>query len=245
MNNIHLIMPMGGRGSRFQGLEEYPKPLIPLHERPFFYWATQSIVKNIEVQDITFVILKEHIERFCIDEQIKKYYPAAKIAVIPEVLNGAVLTCREGIKNLTDDGSLIFNDCDHAFRSREFETFCRSIGDYSLDGALISFLSTEPVYSYLQKDSDGNVIQTVEKKVISNEAICGCYYFRNKQIFSKMIGLYLKECSYKEYFVSGMYNTMARKGMVIKSFPADYHIPFGIPEEYEDAKKDLRIKELL
>ena len=52
-------MPMGGAGSRFfnNGFI-IPKPLIEINQRPFFYWATQSITNFVEVEDITFVVLK-------------------------------------------------------------------------------------------------------------------------------------------------------------------------------------------
>lgn len=93
MEKIHLIMPMAGGGTRF-GKEGFqlPKPLIRLQGKPFFYWAVQSIVKYMDVEDIIFVVLQEHTENFSIDREILEHYPNARIHVIPQVLNGAVLT---------------------------------------------------------------------------------------------------------------------------------------------------------
>ena len=104
MKKVHLIMPMGGGGTRFgnHGFEA-PKPLILLQGKPFFYWATQSVIKYMDVQDIIFVILQEHIDKYSIDRKILEYYPSAIVHVIPQILNGAVLTCAEGIKEVTDD----------------------------------------------------------------------------------------------------------------------------------------------
>ena len=57
-------MPMGGGGTRFGNYGfNVPKPLINLQGKPFFYWAVQSVNKFIEVQDIIFVVLKEHVGR--------------------------------------------------------------------------------------------------------------------------------------------------------------------------------------
>ena len=40
-NKIHLIMPMGGAGSRFfKNGFVMPKPLIEINGYPFLYWAT-------------------------------------------------------------------------------------------------------------------------------------------------------------------------------------------------------------
>lgn len=91
-NGINLIMPMGGKGSRFtkEGFQ-VPKPLIRIKDKPFFYWATQSIRKYIKLKSLTFVVLQEHIDKFSIDKEILNYFPEAKIEIIQEVLNGAVL----------------------------------------------------------------------------------------------------------------------------------------------------------
>ena len=114
MKKLHLIMPMGGRGYRFfKDGYSMPKPLIELNGKPFFYWSAQSVMKFVDVANISFVVLQEHIDQFEIDEKIKEYYPQARIVVIPEVLPGAVMTCLEGVKGLDDGAPLLFNDCDH------------------------------------------------------------------------------------------------------------------------------------
>lgn len=243
---VHLIMPMGGGGTRFgnSGFER-PKPLIELQGKPFFYWAVQSIIKSVEVEDIIFVVLQEHINKFGIDRKIKEYYPEAKIQVIPHILNGAVLTCCEGIKVVEDELPILFNDCDHAFISEKFYEFCKSADFESVDGALLTFESDSPNYSYVQFDNQGKVIGTIEKMVASKEAICGAYYFRNKTVFSESVNDYLNKCSYKEFFVSGVYNEMAEKNERIITFPTDTHIPFGTPEEYEEAISDKRLEVLI
>ena len=236
-NRIHLIMPMGGKGSRFtrEGFD-LPKPLIKIHGRPFFYWATQSIKKFIDLEDLIFIVLQEHIDHFQLDSKILEYYPEAVIHVIPDVLNGAALTCLEGVAGITDQKPIVFNDCDHMFKSKSFEYFLSVGFDTSIAGGLLTFTSGSPKYSFLQLNSDGNVTQTVEKIPVSEHAVCGCYYFRSKADFEAAVKVYLRQCEYKEFFVSGIYNVMAKQGQIIKAFPTDFHVPFGVPEEYEEAK---------
>lgn len=239
-------MPMGGGGTRFgnKGFN-VPKPLIELQGKPFFYWATQSVLKFMEVEDITFVVLQEHIDKYEIDKRIKELYPSAKIKIIPQVLNGAVLTCREGVKDIADNLPILFNDCDHAFMSKSFYDFCK-IGDFSeVDGALLTFISDNAAYSYVRFDENGQVIGTAEKEVVSSEAICGAYYFRNTTLFNNAVEKYLKKCAYQEFFVSGVYDMMTEDGLVIKTFPIDEHISFGTPEEYDRAVYDKRIGALI
>lgn len=243
---IHLIMPMGGRGSRFskEGFD-YPKPLIRIYDRPFFYWSTRSIEKFVKLVSLDFVVLQEHVEKYSIDEEIIRYFPEARIHILSDVTEGAVITCMKGIANIEDDYPVLFNDCDHLFKSTIFNEFCNCEIDESIEGILLTFESDESKYSFVSKDEVGNVIQTAEKEVISNEAICGCYYFRNKDIFIKNAEEYLTKCNYSEYFMSGVYNVMIDNGMIVKSMMTDYHVPYGVPDEYEKAKNDNKYEELI
>ncbi len=246
MEKIHLIMPMGGGGTRFgnKGFN-VPKPLIELQGKPFFYWATNCVTQYIDVCDITFVVLEEHIKNFGIDKEIKKYFPESRLCVIDHVLDGAVLTCLAGLEIIEDDKPLLFNDCDHAFISQALAEFCKKADFSSPDGALLTFRSDNPAYSYVRFDEKGKVIGTIEKQVVSNEAICGAYYFKNKDVFKKATEIYLKECEYKEFFVSGVYNKLIGLGGEIKTFAVDEHISFGTPDEYDEAVNDKRLKEYI
>ena len=97
MSKPHLVMPMGGAGSRFykNGYMQ-PKPLIEIHGKPFLYWSTMSIMKYIDVKDLTFVVLEQHIKEFQIDRVIYSFFQDAKIKVISEVLPGPVFTALHG-----------------------------------------------------------------------------------------------------------------------------------------------------
>lgn len=245
MDKIHLIMPMGGGGTRFgnHGFN-LPKPLIPLQGKPFFYWATKCVSDNVDVCDITFAVLKEHIERFNIENEIKRFFPDAGIVVIDHVLKGAVLTCLEAVKNINDDLPVLFNDCDHAFRSAEFERYAKNADFTEPDGALLTFESDNPAFSYA-KFENGKVVGTIEKQVVSNEAICGAYYFKNKETFVKASEIYLEKCEYKEFFVSGVYNELIGLGGNVDTFKVDTHVSFGTPDEYEQAMEDKRLEGLV
>lgn len=233
---LNLVMPMAGGGTRFENRGfTVPKPLIKIHGEPFFYWAVQSVADGIEVGTITFAVLREHIEKWEIDKRILEYYPGSHFKIIPHVLNGALLTCLEAIEDISDRDPVLFNDCDHAFRCGEFRNFINGGCRGEIDGALLTFPSDDPRYSYVKSDGDGRVCGTVEKETVSDEAICGAYYFGSKKIFLEAADACLQNCSYSEYFLSGVYNEMVRKNMRIKTFKTDMHISFGTPEEFEEA----------
>ena len=150
MENINLIIPMAGGGTRFkkEGIE-MPKPLIDLNGKPFFFWAAQSIVKFLKVEKLIFIVLREHVEKHEIDKKILEYYPEAQLKVIDKVLNGAVLTCLEGVELIDNDNPILFNDCDHTFLSDSFYKYCLKKDFTNIDGALLTFTSNDEKYSYM------------------------------------------------------------------------------------------------
>lgn len=232
---VHLIMPMGGAGSRFKrNGYSIPKPLIKIKEKPFLYWATISILKYVEVCDLTYVVLQQHIDQFGIDSAILSYFPDAIIKVLPSVLPGPAFTCLKGIEDINDDKPIVFNDCDHMFFSRQLNSKLNE--GFRESGLLVCFESESPQFSYVQYDTNGKILGTIEKKVVSKHAICGAYVFKNAQIFRDAAREYTENCPYNECFVSGVYNVMCKNQMSVADILLDYHVEFGTPEEYEVAK---------
>lgn len=235
MNGLNLVIPMAGEGARFKKYGfSVPKPLIEIHERPFFYWSVMSVKKYVAPEKIIFVALKEHAEKFFIDREIYKYFPEAEIIFIPDVLPGPVFTCMKAAESITNSLPVVFNDCDHMFKCTEFYSEINQVFNY--DGGLITFKSENPAFSYVKYDIHGNIAGTVEKENVSSYAICGAYIFRDAEIFTNNAGEYINHCTYNECFMSGIYNIMCKKGLSIKIFHADYNIDFGTPEAYELAK---------
>lgn len=243
INKAHLVMPMAGAGSRFNNKEfELPKPLIEIAGMPFFYWATRSLEKNVPLLDIVYVVLQEHVGLFGIDRIIKKHFPSARIIILPEITKGPVFTCLEGVRLIDDDKPVIFNDCDHMFRCSQLDEILNGSSD--IDGALLTFKSAEPHFSYIRYEKN-HVIGTIEKVVVSDQAICGAYYFKSAKLFKCIAKEYIVNCSYKEPFLSGMYNIMCDKGMNVEAFPVDFHVEFGTPEEYTKAKQSKFFDEII
>lgn len=245
MKNPHMIMPMSGAGSRFyRNGYMIPKPLIEIAGKPFLYWSARSIEKFIEVEDITFVVLNQHIRDFHIDQVILTYFPDAKIVGVDfeEVKSGPVMTCLAGIRNIEDERPILVNDCDHMFCSTAFNEMVKA--GWNEDGTVLTFESDEPQFGYIMYDDQGNVCSTVEKQVVSHHAICGAYGFRNAAVFRAAAEAYLKTPGCSEFYVSGVFNAMCRIGLHVKDYPVDYHVSFGTPDEYEAAKSSERFAEM-
>lgn len=230
-NDIALVMPAAGRGSRFAklGIME-PKPLIDLHGRPFFWWATESVRRSVPLRQLVYVVLEEHIDQFSIDRRIREFYPDASIVAIPDVTSGAAETARIGVQALRQAGPVAINDCDHAFLTEALPGTVAEL-KAGLAGGLMCFRSTNPAYSYVKVGPAGEVQGTVEKKVVSSYAIAGCYLFGDSARFDMLYERYRQACPYDELFISGIYDLMAQSGVELGKTVLDRHVSFGTPDE--------------
>lgn len=234
MAELDLIMPMAGRGSRFER-EGFalPKPLIALHGQPLFWWAVQSLATRVPLGRLVFVVLREHIERFQIDRQILQRYAHAHVEALDQVTEGAAQTAAAGVQALgRTDVPLAINDCDHAFDAGGLLSTLDLLDHGGADAALMGFRSTDPAFSYARLDGQAKVVGTVEKQTVSPFAIAGCYLFRRPQTFLDYYEAYRHACPYPELYMSGIYNTLITAGGTVAFHELERHVPFGTPSEF-------------
>lgn len=238
MRKLHVIMPMAGEGSRFKN-EGWttPKPLIELNGMPLFQHAISSVqAEGIELK-FSFIVRQEHIDEYKIDDGIRKYISDANIFSVLKTTRGAVETCLIAESAIEDDEGVIVMDCDLEFRSKAFIDIIREfLSKPAIEadgGALVSFESNDPRYSYAAVDENGNVVRTAEKEVISNHALCGAYFFstgvRFKQIAHRLINepVFVKP----EYYVSLLFNYLINDGANVRLASVEEYYSYGTPEE--------------
>jgi len=241
MKQLSMVMPMAGRGSRFFSAGfELPKPLIPLFGRPLFWWATESLRRQVSLRQMIFVVLEEHCRIFALDDVVLSYYPEAVVVKIPGVTSGAAESAMAGVSRLVADGPLAVNDCDHAFEAGDLSSLVGHLNGRSntgIHGALLCFSSHDPAYSYAELQNcagDGHrVVRTVEKKVISPYAIGGCYFLSSSAELEAVYLDYSRYCPYDELFMSGMFNLMIQRRRGVGVMHTQMHRSFGTPDELQ------------
>ena len=237
MPALELVMPMAGRGSRFEREgQKLPKPLIPIFGRPFFVWAIEAVTSTLPDTAITCVVLEDHVRRFAIDAAIRDAFPNARVVAIPEVTKGALDTASIGLAAVSPGTPILINDCDHYFGFSKLPTAVQSMREGPNDAILCHFPATSPNFSYARYDADGALLETAEKRVISDRAIAGAYGFRSAELFETAAAAYRLSCPYDEVFISGVYNELVRDGRRVAGFDLDFHVPFGTPAELRAAE---------
>ncbi len=237
-------MTMAGEGKRFSdaGIKT-PKPLIVYKDNPLFVNAAQSL-NGIDIASWTFVVRKEHINKFHIDNIIYKYYKDANVVSVEKTTSGAAHTAYLGIISLINSGiaakddSVIIMDCDVIVEANNWKNVITSA---DATGVLLTFKSTDPRYSYIAS-KDNKVISTAEKIVISDNAITSPYFInRIKYFIDAFRDMYNRhtinnEMTYKEMYMSILYNFIIAQQHDVIYVPADKVTSLGTPEELSQAK---------
>ena len=177
-------MPMAGEGSRFANAGwTTPKPLIELKGMPLFKRAISSVSDDDIKMKYSFIVRQEHIEKYGIDNGIKSFLPEANVFSVMKTTRGAVETCLISESAIEDEDAVIVMDCDLEFRSKRFLEIIKSILSETVEdangGALVSFESQEPKYSYAQLDENG--LQNCRRGSAKQSCIVRCLFLLNRQ----------------------------------------------------------------
>tara|TARA_X000000368_G_C23044280_1_gene718430 strand:- start:1317 stop:2063 length:747 start_codon:yes stop_codon:yes gene_type:complete len=237
--NSSFVFCLAGLGQRFldAGIT-IPKYLLCIDKKGTT--LLEESIRSLNINKKTFVLLicnkkhKSHKDKLNLileDLDIK-----FKILYI-ENTNGQAITAFNASKELIAKEYLkkkpvIFFNGDTILKTRNINTLIRKMGNS--DGLIDIFLSNKPCYSFI-KTNGKKVINIVEKKVISDDATSGLYFFSSPSSYIDEFieGNFLK--SESEVFISDIYKYMIKKGQIVK-FSKSIHSKdtqiLGTPEEY-------------
>lgn len=234
-------MPMAGEGSRFAKAGwTTPKPLIVLRGVPLFQRAIGSVALPGVEMKYSFIVRQEHIDNQHIDRLIQDILPDARIFSVLKTTRGAVETCLVAETAIDDDDAVVVMDCDLEFRSVGYNQLVSKAlslpADEADGGALVSFESDNPRYSYALVDDDGRVLRTAEKEPISNHALCGAYFFGSGKDFKRIAHQLLDDGTHgkAEFYVSLLYNYLLAEGKIVRLATMEEYYSYGTPEELKN-----------
>jgi len=202
-------------------------------------WAIKSFDELRARADtrLMFVVLKEHIEKFKLDEELKKLFGSETIIISAEKpTGGQAETALLAEKYIDNFQQLIIYNCDTFSSAPKIE----DLEEENLGGLISVFESSDPRYSYAKNDRFGYVEQTAEKKLISNLASTGMYYFRRGRDFVSAAKAMIAqgEKSNNEFYIIPCYNELIARGLKIKAVPVSENWVLGTPEELKNFEKN-------
>jgi len=231
---FNIVIPMAGKGSRFteQGYTD-SKPFIDVNGKPMI----QRVIENLNIEfdeqyEFIIICLREDYDRydFSIFDDIIGH-ENWEVICLPDVTEGAaqtILTAEQYINN--DTPMLSFNTDQMIDYSAEmwksFEQF---------DGGIPCFWGDSEDWSYAKCDESGYVEEVAEKKVISNDATAGYYYWSKGSDYVKYAKQMINENSRtnNEFYVAPVYNWAIKDGKRIAIYMVDKIYELGTPKYLE------------
>jgi dTDP-glucose pyrophosphorylase len=112
--------------------------------------------------------------------------------------------------------------------------------DENVDGILGVFRARGDHWSFARLDDTGRVVETAEKRRISEWATTGMYYFADTEQFVAEGNAMVRadERTNREFYVAPLYNRLINAGANIRVDVADAVWPLGTPDELEAFRCD-------
>ena len=228
--DLNVVIPMAGAGSRFSSAGyTFPKPLIEVKGKPMI----QVVVENLGIEaDYTYIVRKEHYEKYNLKNMLELITPGCNIVVVESITDGAACTVLLAKDIINTNKQLLIANSDQ-WIDWDSSDFMYSMQNSSVDGGILYFNSKHPKWSYMKLDDFGLVRMIAEKKVISDLATVGIYFFKKGSDFvkytEKMISKDIRVNN--EFYVAPVYNEGIEDGMKVKPYKVRKMMGLGTPED--------------
>jgi len=227
-HKLNIVVPMAGAGSRFEK-EGFllPKPLIDINGSPMIEW----VVDNLKIDaNYIFIVQQSHIDKFAVDQVLKRIKPECTIFPINGVTDGAARSVLL-TKNLIDNNNpLLIVNSDNIIEW-DSKAVMEFMSNY--DGGITTIQAAGPKWSYASTNELGYVTKIAEKVQISTNATTGHYYWRTGSLFVQAAQQMIdKDIRYNnEFYVAPVYNQLVEAGskVVIKEVEKFWSV--GTPED--------------
>ena len=229
-SKLNVLVPMAGAGSRFaqQGYT-FPKPLIEVNGKPMI----QVVVENLNIDaHYIFIVQQEHYEKYNLKYLLNLIAPGCDIVQINGITEGAACSTLLAKEFINNDAPLVMANSDQYVEWNSNECMYAFTAD-DIDGGIVTFEASHPKWSYAKLGGDGFVSEVAEKKVISNEATVGIYYWKKGSDYVKyaedMISKDIRVNN--EFYVCPVFNQAIEDSKKIKIKRVNKMWGIGTPED--------------
>jgi HAD superfamily hydrolase (TIGR01509 family) len=188
--DLNIVIPMAGEGSRFKKAGyTFPKPLIEVWQKPMI----QLVIESLGLKaNYIFLVQKEHFKKYNLKSFLNIITPGCKIVVVDQLTQGAACTVLLAKNYINNNKPLIISNCDQ-FIEWDTSEIMYHFSSKKIDGGILTFKNMHPKWSYARVNKFNKVIEVAEKKVISDNATVGVYYWKKGSLFVKYANQMIKK----------------------------------------------------
>lgn len=228
---------MAGRGSRFQDAGyAFPKPLIDINGQTMIEIVINNLRPTTDHKFI-FICQKEHYDKYDLHNILKNATNNKfEVVLINGITKGAACTVLCATQYINNDDDILIANSDQ-FIQFDINDFIKEARGNNKDGLIMTFKASHPKWSYARVDNKGVVLEVAEKKVISDKATVGIYYFKKGSDFVKGAQSMIKKNIQhnNEFYVCPVYNEIILAGgqVYISDIKPEEMHGLGTPEDLE------------
>ena len=230
---MNILILMAGSEKDFSE-KGYPKYLIEIQNKPMIQ-RTIELLKTVG-SNITCIIRKEDQDNHFLGDTLKILCPKCKIIEIAGNTKGAVCSALFAIDEINNDEELLILNGSQLIKT-DINPAIESFRTKNLDGGIVTINAVHPKYSSILLDENNLVVQTSEKRPISNVASTGCCYFKKGSDFvESAFSVIEKDVNTQgQYYISATFNEMVLNNRKIGIFeiPKKDYLTFSNYQMYE------------
>lgn len=244
----NLLIPMAGLGSRFSN-EGYvtPKPLLPVGQYRMFELVVANMCSPLLKEICIVAPLSFDLTQDCAALSLRLGVPV-HLVEIDHVTEGPSATALVGLKSLDSELPLLIANSDQ-YLDFDPADWIESFVNSECAGSILCMEDSDPKWSFARLDVEGKVIEVVEKRVVSNLATCGVYFFRSGALFESAAKRQMEMDARVngEFYVGPTYNELIADGGTVEAFDlgpiSDVMFGLGVPLDYEGFLSNLPLVE--
>jgi dTDP-glucose pyrophosphorylase len=161
----------------------FPKPLVEVAGKPMIVQVLENLNCRLHAKKSIFVIPSEMESEFSL-ANILRFNSKSEVRIIERHAGtaGGLCSALMAIDELADNEPLVVMNMDEII-TWDLQSIVDSFVSTGVDAGIVTFYSTHPRWCYAKLTDDKTVEALCEKRVVSNNALAGFYFFRNKEIF--------------------------------------------------------------
>jgi len=224
---MKIIVPLAGKDKNFENLG-LCKPFVEVNGKPSIQWIAES--RPFDYKDAIFILLREHQQKFQIDEKLKKLFGEnIKIVWAEEMTEGAPQTILLAKELINNDEELIIDLPDQYIDFRNLMEFLKKNDIY--EGIIPTFKSSywNRGYMIIENEFVKKVSEKDKPPISEDSTACISYFKRGKDFVWAAEEMIRKDrrAANGAFLISMAYNELIEQGRKIGTFPCDFISTLG------------------
>ncbi len=237
---INVLLPAMGKSAFFKDAY-FPKPLTEIGGKTMLEMVVENY-KDVDPKNYIFVFHDEDCKKFHLDSSVKILTPDSKVIKLHNQTAGALCTCLMAVDYINDDLPLIIANSDQII-----EVDYRQVIDHfeacGAEAGVITFPNIHPRWSYARISGD-EVVEVVEKRPLSKNAIAGFYYYKHGRdfIIAAKKALLKQNNLDGKYYISATINELILQGKKIGFYEIEkkQYKSFYSPDKIKEYEESLK-----